>query len=250
LGTTFALEPRVVVFAITAAIATAFLSAIFPALGATRALGVAFRRDEHRATQSRANRRLRIGLVAGQLAVSLVLLVGAGLLLRTLKRLAVLDLGYATDHALTFRLPFTRPKSNAEQDALYETLYTQLRAIPGVVSVGGGNMPLSGQGTVTGIEIDGRSTDKERLPDARITPASDEYFTTLRIPIVRGRTFRAMDRDSLQWVGVVSAKLAKQLWPNGDPIGARVKVEPRKPWITIVGIVGDVRMGGADTAQP
>jgi predicted lysophospholipase L1 biosynthesis ABC-type transport system permease subunit len=59
-----------------------------------------------------------------------------------------------------------------------------------------------------------------------------------------------MDRDTLNWVGVVSAKLAKQLWPNGDPIGARVRVEPRKPWVTIVGIVGDVRMGGADTAQP
>ena len=190
-GTVFALEPRVVLFAIGAAVAAAFVSSLVPALGATRTVGTALRRDEGRASPSRANRRLRLGLVAAQLAVSVVLLVGAGLFLRTFHRLSALDLGYATDQAVTFRLPFTRPRSNPEQDAFWASLYEQLRAIPGVASVGGGNMPMSGQSTMTGLEIEGRPVEKARLPDVRYTPASDDYFAALGIPIVRGRAFNA-----------------------------------------------------------
>jgi len=251
-GTTFALEPRVVSFAVAAAVVSALASALFPALAATRALGgwIALRRDERRASPSRATKRLRLALVASQLAVSVVLLVGAGLFLRTLHRLAALDLGYATEHALTFRPRFIRPKSNAEQDAYYASLYAELRAIPGVVSVGGGNVPTSGTSTVTGLGIEGRPVDDTRLPDVRYTPASDDYFATLRIPVLRGRTFTPEDRDGAPWVAVVSAGLAKQLWPDADPIGARIRVEANKPWATIVGVVGDVRMGGADAPQP
>ena len=249
-GTSFALEPMVVAFAIGAAFLSALASALFPAIGATGTLGIAFRRDEGRASPSRANRRIRFGLVAGQLAVSVVLLIGAGLLLRTLRELAALDLGYSTDRVMVFRPYFTHPKSDAEQDAFYATLYQQLRAIPGVVSVGGGNVPTTGQGSVNGLAVEGRPVEGGRLPDVRYTPASDDYFSTLRIPIVRGRTFTADDHGAAPWVAVVSAGLAKQLWPNADPIGVRVQPEPNKPWATIVGIVGDVRMGGADAPQP
>src|SRR6185503_815012 len=114
----------------------------------------------------------------------------------------------------------------------------------------GGNVPTSGQGTIVGLAIEGRANEQERLPDVRYTPASDDYFSTLGIPLVRGRVFNAEDRDGAPWVAVVSAGLAKQLWPDGNPLGARVKPEPQKPWATVVGIVGDVRMGGADAPQP
>ena len=249
-GTVFALEPRVVLFAIVAAVSAAFVSSLVPALGATRTVGNSLRRDDGRASPSRANRRLRLGLVAAQLGVSVVLLIGAGLFLRTFQRLSVLDLGYATEQAVTFRLPFTRPRSNPEQDAFWASLYERLRATPGVASVGGGNMPMSGQSTITGLEIEGRLVDKSRLPDVRYTPASDDYFAALGIPIVRGRAFNALDRDGAPAVAVVSTGLAKQLWPGADPIGARVRVAPATPWATIVGIVGDVRMGGADAPRP
>jgi predicted permease len=251
-GTTFALETPVTLFAVVAAIATAFASALLPALGATRALGTALRRDDGRASPSRANRRMRLGLVAAQLAVSVILLVSAGLLLRTLHQLASLDLGYTTERALTFRLQFTRRKSSAEQDAFWASMYEQLRGIPGVLTVGGGNIPMSGQSTVTGLAIEGRPVENGRLPDVRYTPASDDYFATLGIPLLRGRGFAATDRDGATPVAVVSAGLARQLWssPGGDPIGARVKVGPDKEWSTVVGVVGDVRMGGADAPQP
>ena len=249
-GTTFALEPRVVLFAVAVAILSALGSALVPALGATRGLGTALRRDQLRASPSRSSRQMRLGLVAGQLAVSVVPLVGAGLFLRTLHRLASLDLGYATEQALAFRAQFTRPRSNAEQDAYYAALYSEVRAIPGVISVGGGNIPTLGQSTVIGLTVDGPQVDAARLPDVRYTPASDDYFATLGIPVVRGRTFGPLDREGAPWVAVVSAGLARRLWPSADPIGARVRVGADKPWATIVGVVGDVRMGGADEPQP
>ena len=249
-GTVFALEPRVVLFAIGSAVSAAFVSSLVPALGATRTVGSALRRDEGWASPSRANRQLRLGLVAAQLAVSVVLLMGAWLFLRTFHRLSAVNLGYDTEQAVTFRLPFTRPRSNPEQDVFWTSLYEQLRAIPGVAAVGGGNMPMSGQSTMTGLEIEGRPVQHSRLPDVRYTPASDDYFAALGIQIVRGRAFNATDRDSAPAVAVISSGLAKQLWPGSDPIGARARVAPTQPWTTIVGIAGDVRMGGADAPRP
>ena len=249
-GTTFALEPRVMLFAIAAAVAAALVCSLVPALGATRAIGSALRRDDGRASPSRANRRLRLGLVAAQLAVSVVLLIGAGLFLRTFHRLSTLDLGYATEQAVTFRLPFVGARSSSEQDTFWDLLYEQLRSLPGVRAVGGGSMPMSGQSTMTGLEVEGRLVENARLPDVRYAPASDDYFATLGIPIVRGRAFDSKDRDGAPPVAVISLGLAAHLWPHQDPIGARVRVGPTKPWTTVVGIVGDVRMGGGDAPRP
>ena len=79
------------------------------------------------------------------------------------------------------------------------SLYAELRAVAGVRSVGGGNVPTSGQGTVTGLEIEGGAVDDTRLPDVRYTPASDDYFATLRIPVVSGRTFTPQDHADAPW---------------------------------------------------
>ncbi len=249
-GTAFALAPQVLSLGIATVVATAVLATLVPALATTRTLTTALRRDDHRTSPSAGSRRLRLTLVATQMAVAVVLLVGAGLLLRTLQRLSALDLGYATDHAVTFKVAFERPRSDAEQDVLWATLYDQLRAIPDVSSVGGGNVPTTGQSTVSGLEIEGRTVDRERLPDARYTPVSDDYFRTLRVPILRGRAFTDADRAGAPAVAIVSEMLAKQLWPGGDPLGALVKPGREKPWATIVGIAGDVQMGGADPPRP
>jgi predicted permease len=249
-GTLFSLEPNVVLFAFGIAVVGAIAASLIPALGATRSLGVAFRRDQGHASASRASRRVRLSLVAAQLSVSVVLLVGAGLFLRTLRRLSVLDLGYETEHMLTFRPVFTHSKTDAEQDAFFGALYAGLRSLPGVTSVGGGAVPLSGSSFITGLQVDGRPLEKEQLPQVRNSTASEDYFTTLRIPVLRGRTFTPEDDDGAPWVAVVSERLAKQLWPGADPIGARVKTEPEKPWATVIGVVGDVKMGGADEALP
>ena len=248
-GTELALDRRVVWFGVGATIATALVATLLAALTATRRMGTWLRLESARTTPSSASRQLRLVLVAAQLAVAVVLLVGAGLLVRTMQRLAVLDLGSQTTRALTFRPQFTAPKSNAEQDAFYSALYEALRAIPGVVAVGGGNVPTGGVSSLAALAVEGR-VEGGRPPDVRYTPASDDYFTALGIPLVRGRVFGSQDRDGSPWVAVVSEGLAKQLWPAADPIGARVRPGPDKAWATIVGVVGDVRMGGADAPQP
>jgi predicted permease len=249
-GTVFTLEFGVFLFAITSAIVTAMLASLLPALHVTRNPGIALRRDNGRSSLSRGNRRLRLTLVAGQLAVSAVLLVGAGLFLRAVHRLAALNLGYSTERALTFRPRFTAPKSNEEQDAFYDALYGELRGLPGVISVAGGSIPTTGQGSVSGLEIEGRVFENRRLPDVRHSAVSDEYFSTLGIPLLRGRAFNESDRTGAEPVAILSAGLAQQLWPGADPLGARVRPQPAMPWLTVVGIAGDVRMGAADSAQP
>jgi putative ABC transport system permease protein len=249
-GTAFALEPGGLMFAIVAAAVAGLAAASVPALRATYAVDVFPSRSEGRSSLSLGNRRLRLGLVAAQLAVSVVLLAGAGLLIRTLHQLWTIDVGYATEHALTFRLPFVRPMSGAAQDAFWTSLFEQLRAVPGVMSTGAGNVPMSGQSTVVGLEVEGRLVEQSRLPEVRYTFASEHYFATLGIPVVRGRVFNAADTDGAPPVAVVSAGLANQLWPGADPIGTRVRAEPTKPWSTIVGVVGDVGSGAADTPLP
>jgi putative ABC transport system permease protein len=249
-GTSFALEPTVLLFAVLAAVLCALSCSLVPAWKATQVQGMLRRDDVRTTTPSRGTRRLRLALVAGQLAVSVVLLVGAGLLVRTMQRIWTLDLGYSTEQALTFRLQFTRPRTTGEQDAFWATLYERLRGIPGVVAVGGGNVAMSGQSTTTALAIENRPLDAGRLPDVRYSVASDDYFAALGVPILRGRSFKATDRDGAARAAVVSASLARQLWPDGNALGARIRVGPEQPWTTIVGIVGDVRMGSADPPRP
>ena len=249
-GTTFALEPWVVTFAAGTAAIAALAASLVPALAAARLRSVVLRREQGRASQGQGARRLRLGLVSGQLAIAAVLLIGTGLFARTLQRLAGLDLGYRTEGVLTFRLTFTGPRSDPEQDAFYARLYDELRGLPGVTSAGGGAVALSGSSSVIGLAIEGRAPEGGRLPDARVSPASDDYFRTLGIPLVRGRGFGPADHDSAPWAVMVSEKLAGRLWPGGDAIGARVRTSPAKPWATVVGIVGDVRMGSTDSAMP
>jgi putative ABC transport system permease protein len=247
-GTTFTLEPSVLAFAIGVAVLAALSTSLVPALGATRVSSVALR-DEPRVSDSRASRSLRLGLVAAQLAVAVVLLVGAGLFVRTLRGLAAVDLGYSTERIITFRPRFARPMSESEQDAYYTSLYAQVRAVPGVVSVGAGYVPTSGDVTLTPMQFEGVEVTDRRL-DVRTTPASDDYFATLGIPVVRGRTFNADDHSRAPWVVVVSNGLAKQLRPGGDAIGMRIKPSAEKPWATIVGVVGDVLSRAADLPTP
>jgi predicted permease len=192
-------------------------------------------------------------LVAGQLAVSLALLCGGGLLLRTLHRLASLERGYEIDNRLAFQVLFPRGKyvTNEAEDAFWTSLYASVRAIPGVELVASGSNPLGGYNSA-GLVIEDRDPD-EKAPEVRWSITSDDYFRTLEIPIVRGRGFLAMDREDAPPVCVISAGLAATFWPGRDPVGARIKLVgwyQSPPWMTVVGVAGDVRLGAADSPAP
>jgi predicted permease len=230
------------------------LFGLVPALAASRGMHTALK-DAGRGSSGGVGRyRLRTALVTGQLALAAMLLVGAGLLVRSLTRLQHNDLGYTVDSALTFDLSLAgqRYATSEAQDQFYEELYQRLRTLPGVAAVGGsGNLPLRGSSSAS-LAIDGRPHEGDRLPEVGYQPVSDDWFKAMGVPFRRGRAFGPSDHNDAPPVVILSEAAARQFWPNGDPIGARVRLgpNPSTPWSTVVGVVGDVRMGVAGDPRP
>ena len=241
----------------TAAFVTLACGAIFglvPAIVASRGNHSALK-DGGRGSSGGAGRyRLRSALVVGQLALAAVLLVGAGLLVRSLARLQQNDLGYSLDSVLTFEVVLAgeRYATAASQDQFFDALYSRIAALPGVVAVGGsGTLPLRG-GSMGSLAIEGRPHAGPKLPEVGYQPVSDDFFKTMGVPLKRGRTFGPPDHNDAAPVVILSEGLAREFWPNGDAVGARIRLgpDPSVPWMTVVGIVGDVRIGVAGDLRP
>jgi putative ABC transport system permease protein len=185
-------------------------------------------------------RRLRGTLAAAQVALSLILLVAAGLTIRSLVRLEREPAGFDTDRVLTAHvsLPAARYNSAQKKAAFWDRAIESLRSIPGVdVVAAGSRLPLAGGNSTRGLTIDGRAPTPPVSPDYRaVTP---DYFRALGIPLLRGRGFRDDDQAGRPLVAVVSASMADRLWPGVDPIGHQIAIT--EPPITVVGVVGDVR---------
>lgn len=240
------LDGRVLLFALGAAVASGLLFGMAPALRAaeTSHLGGA------RSTGT-ARGGLRSLLVAGQIAVGLMLLTGAGLLLRSLWQIERVPLGLQTDHVLTaqFVLGKQRYSRDVEQLSFFRELEQRLAHLPGVDAAAiSDSVPPSG-GTrgrpLSAIAVEGR----ERRPEGTggmvawryITPS---YFAAFGIPLKRGRLFTEQDRDPQAFPVILSERLARQLFGNEEPVGKRILRDPPGPWFTVVGVVGDVRNSG------
>jgi putative ABC transport system permease protein len=185
-------------------------------------------------------RRLRGALVAAQVALSLMLLVGAGLTIKSFARLQRVSSGFDADGVLTAHvsLPTVRYSTPAQRAAFWERSLEALRAVPGIDAVAvGSRLPLSGGNSTRGLTIDGRTPTPPAGADYRT--ASADYFRALRIPLLRGRSIRDDDRESGPLVAVVSASMAAQFWPGTDPIGHTISMRDNQT-ITVVGVVGDV----------
>jgi predicted permease len=227
---------------------------LIPALAASRGMHAALKDATRGSSSGPTRHRLRTALVTGQLALAVVLLVGAGLLVRSLTRLQQTDLGYSLDSVLTFDVSLAGERYNTAegQDRFFDAFYSRIAALPGVVAVGGsGNIPLRG-GASASLAIDGRPQPEGRLPEVGYQPVSDDLFKAMGIPLKQGRSFGPSDHDNAPGVVIVSEGLARAYWPNGSPIGARIRLgpNPNVPWNEVIGIVGDVRQGVADDPRP
>jgi putative ABC transport system permease protein len=196
--------------------------------------------------------RLRKALVIAEVALSLILLVGAGLMLRSFSRLRSVDPGFRTDHALTLRVSLPVPDgqiSEADKDrfvSFFDRALARLRTLPGVKAAGASNIiPLDGNSTDRLIEVEGYvPRDAADMPDAENRQATAGWFTAMGIPLLRGRLIEATDDKQAPQVLVVNQAFTKRFFPNSEAIGKRIrlgKLTNDFHWATIVGVVGDVR---------
>ena len=235
----------------TIAIATGLLFGTAPAMSIERSQGQGTIGDDSRgASESRRSLRLRGMLVAGQMALCLSLLVGAGLLARSLWTMTGQSLGFEPDGVLTaaLQLPL-RDYATPQSRSLFRTrLEDELRKLPGVTAVATATSIPTAVRQRSGVILEGAPSGT--APTFVITTAvSDDYFRTLHIPVRRGRTFGTQDLPNTPTTLVVSESLARRFWPDGNAIGQRVRLGPnaQAPLNEIVGIVGDVRN---DQARP
>ena len=242
-------------FTATVALATGFLFGLAPAMRAYR-LGLSGGlREGLRSTASVSSRRLSHALVAAQVALSLVLLTGAGLLLKSFAHLLAVNPGFQPESLLTMRISLSgRSDDSAERMIqFYEALLDRVRGLPGVRAAGLiSKLPVqSDGGDADGYVVEGHERPGSVQPNALMHVAFPGYFQALGIPLLRGRDFSATDRADSEPVAVVDETLARLYWPDGEAIGKRVRFgwdTSERAWMTIVGVAGDVKHNGLATA--
>jgi len=192
--------------------------------------------------------RLRSLLVIGEVAVSFLLLIGAGLLINSFIHLRNLDPGFNPDHVLTAKVVLSETKypTKEKRSAFFQEVVRRVQTQPGVQSVGvGNNLPLTYDGDSFAIGVEGRPDPPfDQRPDVVLRVVGPGYFNTMQIPLVKGRDFTDADRDDAAPVVVISEKAAAHYWPGQDPIGKRLKPGSAAediPWRTVIGVVKDVR---------
>jgi putative ABC transport system permease protein len=200
---------------------------------------------------SAASHRVRRGLLAVEVALAIVLLAGAGLMIRTLNRLTSVDLGFKTDHVLGARLEIPGAlRDDARRIATTEAILSRIGAIPGVVTAAAGySIPIEGSNWNSVFWPQDRPipATHEAIPAAAMIPVSPGFFDALSARIVRGRAFSSADRAGGAPVAIVNETLAARIWPGQDPIGKRVKQGwPEGPgdWRDVVGVVADMKFDG------
>jgi putative ABC transport system permease protein len=238
------------------ALAAGLIAGMLPALQSTRPDVQAALKDESRGSASRSGIRLRGLLVVLQTALGVVVLVGAGLLLRSFLHLQALPLGFQPARLLSFRviLPASRYDTVPGRATFYEQLAESVAALPGVRSAAGISfLPLTFAGRTGAVTIEGQAdTSSEHLQFADFRSITPGYFGTMAIPLARGRDIAWSDAEETDHVVVVSEKAAATFWPGKDPIGKRLTLgrpDSSTRWLTVVGVVGNVRQLDL-TSQP
>ncbi len=236
------------VLAFTAALTifTGLLFGFMPALRAY-AMGIASgMREGARGTV--AHRRLNSALVAVQFALSLVLLIGAGLLLKSFQRLESVDLGFNAENTLTMVATLPRTKYDNEEKALnfYNGALERLRSSPGIREVGlTNNLPFGDGGEVDGFIVEGQEPPQggnvEQSEQAELSSVTPGTFQALGIPFLQGRDFQSSDHANSNPVAIIDETLSRHYWPANDAIGKRIQTTGNRVWLTIVGVVGGIK---------
>jgi putative ABC transport system permease protein len=247
------LDQRVLVFTLVVSLLTGLVFGLFPALQASRSgVGEALKETGRSSTGSLASRRARNLLVAAEVALSVLLLVGSGLLVKSFLRLRDVDPGFDPQNVLTMRIALA-PARYHEADqviAFYEQVLERVRAVPGVVATGITRDVPMGDGIESGITIEGQPpVDPKDMEVAVNLQISHDYLRTMNVSLLKGRYFTEQDSKGAPGVVIIDELLAGRHFPNEEPLGKRLKVgtmETPGSWLTIVGVVRHVKYYGLD----
>lgn len=247
------LNLSVLIFAMALAPLTCLIFGVAPVVAAARSdLNSTLKEGGRSAQQGRRHDGLRSALVVAEVALSLVLLVGAGLLVRSFERVLTTSPGFEPSHLLTasLSLPETEYKQEQQIRGFYRELLSRLENVPGVKSVGAStDLPLEAGWNHIFTPEGNQAPAGGGLNLSWHSVVLGNYLQTIGVPLVRGRYFNSQDTPNSTHVLIVSESLARRYWPNRDPIGKRLKWGPpesKDAWLTIVGVVGDVKQGALD----
>ena len=238
---------RVLLFALAISLASGILFGLVPALGATRSdLNEVMAEGGRAGTGSRAGRWLRDALVVVEIAVALVVLIGAGLLLRSFVRLRATELGFGSHNVLTYRLPMAggRNATPVRATAFLDQVLAHIEGLPGVRAAAAVNaLPLTGLGTGVIFTVDGRPAPPPgERPMVLTRFVTRDYFHAMAIPLEAGREFADTDNAEAPRVVVINRTMAHRFWPDTSPLAERVVMETVPPRTAqVVGVVGDVK---------
>ncbi|PYS70661.1 MAG: hypothetical protein DMF69_12805 [Acidobacteria bacterium] len=240
---------RLLGFTFLVSMITGIAFGLWPALQATGgSLNQSLKEAGARSSEGKQRRRARDVLIITELALAQVLLVGAGLLIMSYLRVSQIDPGFNSEKLLTAKIA---PAASKYPDAksrvqFYSSVIDQLKSLPGVSSAGMVmNLPLSGASMNRGFRVEGRpepKSDENVSMDYQVV--SHDYFSTLEVPIRSGRAFTEQDHQNAPRVIVINETMARQYWPNEDPVGKRMAIgesSKETSWRTIIGVVGDIR---------
>ena len=233
---------RLLAFAGALSIATGLLFSLGPAVQSAHASTADVLQQHARGNVGGRSRAFRDGLVVLQVAATLVLLVAAGLMLRTLANLNAIELGFDANNLLTMQVPL-QPKyaDPIKRPAFYESILTGVRALPGVRGAAfGSTLPFQATGNTRFFSVEGRQPLPGDVPDALFRIGTADYLQTLRVMPVEGRLLDARDGADAPPAVVVNETLAKRFMPGQSALGRRIRFAPNEPSFTVVGVVRDV----------
>ncbi|MGV3710938.1 MAG: ADOP family duplicated permease [Gemmatimonas sp.] len=243
---------RVLVMTMLLSLGTASVFGLLPVIRVTRRDFAFTLRSDSRSGASRGSARTAWTLAVAQIALAVTLVASAGLLVKSLWQMQHVALGFATTNVLTAEIPLPAfPNDTARRTPqFYESVLEQTRAIPGASSAAvTSSLPFGDGIQSAAMEVEANPTKPGQAPPLpQLTSVTAGYFDALNIPLVRGRLLTDADRQGTQAVGVVDETAAEKLWPNGDPIGKRIRYVWSQDWITVVGVVGRVKRDSLSSA--
>jgi putative ABC transport system permease protein len=249
------IDARVIGFTFAVSVLTGLVFGMFPALQFSKLnLSESLKEGSGKTTEGKSQHRLRGALVVSEVAIAMVLLVGAGLMIKSLYRLQQVNLGFDPTNVLAMRLSLSPAKYSDPQSqrAFFDQLTSKFEQLPGVKSVGMVNfLPLSGSGNRRNISVEGKP---ENPVNVEFRISNSHYFTAIGLELLKGRLFDEHDRENTTYVAVVNEAFTRIFLPGEDPLGKRIKMGGLNApfrWLAVIGVVKDIKHQGLDAeARP